>query len=57
MDSLYSHKLLKRIFFDKAHTIILDMSFRHRLEDLKGIHHYKCPMITLTTTILGVIEY
>ena len=56
VDSLRSRKLLKRIFFDEGHTAILDVSFRRQLENLKGLHRYECPVITLTATIPGVME-
>jgi superfamily II DNA or RNA helicase len=56
MDSLRSRKLLRRIFFDEGHTAILDVSFRCQLEDLKGLHRYGCPVITLTATLPGVME-
>ena len=56
LDSLRSRKLLKRIFFDEAHTAILDVAYRRRLEGLKGLHRNGCPVIALTATMPGVME-
>ncbi len=56
MDSLRSRKLLRRIFFDEGYTVILDVSFRHQLEDFKGLYRYGCPVIALTATMPGVME-
>jgi superfamily II DNA helicase RecQ len=56
VDSLRSRKLLNRIFFDEAHTAILDVLFRRELEDLKGLHRYGCPVIALTATMPSVME-
>ena len=57
MDSLRDRQLLTRIFFDEAHTAVLDVTFRKALEKLKGLHRYECPIVALTATLLQVMEW
>jgi superfamily II DNA helicase RecQ len=50
-DSLRSRGLLKRIFIDECHTVIMDASYRTRLIELRGLYRYDCPVILLTATL------
>ena len=56
VDSLRDRQLLTRIFFDEAHTAVLDVTFRKALEKLKGLHRYECPIVALTATLPQVME-
>jgi superfamily II DNA helicase RecQ len=47
--------LLRRIFVDEAHTVIMDVSYRQKLDQIKGLHRYGCPVIALTATLPGVM--
>ena len=53
--SLRDCKLLQRIFVDKAHTIIINISYRKKLDQIKGLHRYRYSIIALTATLPGVI--
>ena len=53
--SLRDRKLLRRIFVDEAHTVIMNVSYRKKLDQIKGLHRYGCPVIALTATLPGVI--
>ncbi|KEF50778.1 uncharacterized protein A1O9_13170, partial [Exophiala aquamarina CBS 119918] len=53
--SLRDRKLLRRIFVDEAHTVIMDVSYRKKLDQIKGIYRYGCPVIALTATLPGVV--
>ena len=55
MGSLRNHKLLYHIFVDKVHIVIIDISYYKKLNQVKGLHRYGYPMITLIATLLGVI--
>jgi superfamily II DNA helicase RecQ len=55
MGSLRDRKLLQRIFVDEAHTVIMDVSYRKNLDQIKGLHRYGCPVIALTATLPGVM--
>ena len=55
MGSLRDRKLLRRIFVDEAHTVIMDVSYRKKLDQIKGIYRYGCPVIALTATLPGVV--
>ena len=55
MGSLQDHKLLRRIFVDEAHTVIMDVSYRKKLDRVKGLHRYGCPVIVLTATLPSVM--
>lgn len=51
VDNRRARGLLRRIFFDESHTAIVDASYRERLESLKGLHRYDCPVVLLTATL------
>ena len=51
MDSLRAREMLGRIFIDEGHTIIMDVGYRKKLEALKGLNRFDCPMILLTATL------
>ena len=53
--SLRDCKLLRYIFVDKAHIVIIDVSYCKKLDQVKGLHRYGCPMIALTATLPGVM--
>ena len=53
--SLRDRKLLRRIFVDEAHTVIMDVSYRKKLDQIKELYQYRCPVIALTTTLPGVM--
>ena len=53
--SLQDRKLLQRIFVDKTHTVIIDMLYRKKLDQIKGLHQYRYPVIVLMATLLGVM--
>ena len=56
VELLRDRSLLRRIFVDEAHTVILDASYRRDLERLKVLHQYDCPVVALTATLPGVME-
>ena len=51
VDALRSRRLLRRIFIDECHTIIIDVGYRERLTELKGLYRFDCPVILLTATL------
>lgn len=55
-DRLLCAGLLQRIFIDKYHTIITNISYRARLGELYSLHRYGCPLILLTATLPVVLE-
>jgi superfamily II DNA helicase RecQ len=55
MGRLRDRGLLRRIFVDEAHTVITDVSYRQKLDQIKGLHRYGCPVIALTATLPGVM--
>lgn len=50
-DRLRAQDRLQRIFVDECHTIIMDVGYREKLEQLRGLHRYGCPVILLTATL------
>lgn len=50
-DMLRAQGKLRRIFVDECHTVIMDVSYRRKLEKLRGIHRYGCPVVLLTATL------
>lgn len=56
MDSLRARKLLRGIFVDECYTIIMDILFRRKLQELKGLYRFDCPVILLTATLPGMME-
>ncbi|KAI3317262.1 hypothetical protein HD806DRAFT_492673 [Xylariaceae sp. AK1471] len=50
-DGLRARGLLRRIFVDECHTIIMDSGYRARLAALKGLHRFDCPVVLLTATL------
>ncbi|KXJ85269.1 hypothetical protein Micbo1qcDRAFT_186716 [Microdochium bolleyi] len=55
-DALRSRNLLRRIFIDECHTIIMDIGYRERLGGLKGLYRYDCPVVLLTATLPVQLE-
>jgi Helicase conserved C-terminal domain len=56
VDSLRARQLLRGIFVDECHTIIMDVSYRQKLAALKGLHRFDCPVVVLTATLPGMME-
>ncbi len=50
-DMIRARGRLRRIFIDECHTVIMDVGYRRRLEELRGVHRYGCPVILLTATL------
>ncbi len=48
---LRAQGLLRRIFVDEGHTIIMDAGYRARLAELRGLYRYDCPVVLLTATL------
>jgi superfamily II DNA helicase RecQ len=55
-DMLRGQGRLRRIFVDECHTVMMDVSYRGRLEELRGLHRYGCPIIMLTATLPTKLE-
>ena len=55
-DGLRARGLLKRIFVDEGHTIVMDVAYRTELEKVSGLHRYDCAVILLTATLPIRIE-
>ncbi|KXJ87186.1 P-loop containing nucleoside triphosphate hydrolase protein [Microdochium bolleyi] len=51
-DALRSRRLLRRIFIDECHTIIIDVGYRKRLTELRGLYRYDCPIIVEDAEII-----
>lgn len=49
--SLRTRGLLRRIFVDECHTVIMDAGYRERLEELTCLHRYEVPIVLLTATM------
>lgn len=56
LDHLRRLGVLKEIFVDESHTLVLDANYRYRLLDLIGLNRYDCAMIFLTATLPGFVE-
>jgi superfamily II DNA helicase RecQ len=56
LESFRSRGLLRRIFFDECHTVIVDAGYRAHLHMLAGLHRFGCPMIMLTATLPVAME-
>ncbi|KAK7947162.1 uncharacterized protein PG986_011483 [Apiospora aurea] len=50
-DSLRARRLLRRIFVDECHTVLMDAAYRPRLEELRELHRFDCPVVLLTATL------
>ncbi|GJC90555.1 hypothetical protein ColLi_13393 [Colletotrichum liriopes] len=50
-EGLRARRVLKRIFVDECHTILLDGGYRPRLLELKGLYRFGVLMILLTATL------
>jgi superfamily II DNA helicase RecQ len=48
--------LLRRIFVDECHTAMTDVGYRPKLEELKSLHRFGCPLVMLTATLPVVLE-
>ena len=55
-DGLLGTGLLQRIFVDECHTVIMDVSYRAKLGELRSLHRYGCPLVLLTATLPVVLE-
>ncbi|KAK2684950.1 hypothetical protein QWA68_016472 [Fusarium oxysporum] len=55
-DGLLCAGLLKRIFINKYHTVIMDISYRAKLGELIGLRRFGCPIVLLTATLPVVLE-
>ncbi|KAK7582804.1 hypothetical protein V3481_012103 [Fusarium oxysporum f. sp. vasinfectum] len=55
-DGLLCAGLLKRIFIDECHTVIMDISYRAKLGELIGLRRFGCPIVLLTATLPVVLE-
>ncbi len=51
VDGLQAAGLLGRVFIDEAHTAITDSEYRAKLEQLKSMCRFECPVIMLTATL------
>lgn len=56
LDHLRRLGVLKEIFVDECHTVVLDVGYRDRLLQLTGMNRYDCAMIFLTATLPGFVE-
>jgi superfamily II DNA helicase RecQ len=56
LDHLRRLGVLKEVFVDESHTVVLDANYRYRLLELMGLQRYDCPMICLTATLPGFVE-
>ena len=56
MDGLKTGGLLRRIFIDESHTIIMDVSYRAKLGELRSLHRFECPIVMLTATLPTALE-
>jgi superfamily II DNA helicase RecQ len=56
LDHLRRLGVLKEIFVDESHTLVLDVNYRDRLLRLVGLHYYDCAIIFLTATLPGFVE-
>ena len=52
IESIRSQGQLKRIFINKCHIVITDISYRKRLEQLIELHRFDCTIVMLITTLL-----
>jgi len=51
MMSLQACGLLRRIFIDECHTVMVDAGYRKRLRELGTVGRYGCPIVLLTATL------
>jgi len=56
LDHLRRLGVLRGIFIDESHTVVLDVYYREGLLRLVGLHRYDCAMIFLTATLPGFVE-
>ncbi|RSL86277.1 hypothetical protein CDV31_016422, partial [Fusarium ambrosium] len=56
VDGLLCAGLLQRIFIDECHTVIMDIGYRAKLGELRGLHRYRCPIVLLTATLPVMLE-
>ncbi|KID81227.1 recQ family helicase [Metarhizium guizhouense ARSEF 977] len=56
VDSIRKAGELRRIFIDECHTAIMDVGYRAKLEEIRGLHRFKCPVILLTATLPVTLE-
>ena len=58
VESIRARGLLRRLFFDECHTVIVDSHYRARLRELRGLHRFGCPIVMLTATLpVGMEEW
>lgn len=55
-DGLLCAGLLRRIFIDECHTIIMDIGYRAKLGELRSLHRYGGPIVLLTATPPVMLE-
>ncbi|CAJ2504607.1 Uu.00g120010.m01.CDS01 [Anthostomella pinea] len=50
-DGLRTRGLLRQIFIDECHKIIMDAEYRAKLAGLQGLYRFDCPVVLLTATL------
>ena len=56
VDGLSCTGLLRRIFVDECHTVIMDIGYRAKLGELVGLRRFGRPLVLLTATLPVVLE-
>ncbi|KAH6661461.1 hypothetical protein F5X68DRAFT_178705 [Plectosphaerella plurivora] len=55
-DGLVQAGLLERIFVDECHTVITDVGYRQKLEEVKSLRRFAVPVVMLTATLPVALE-
>ena len=55
-DGLQAAGLLELVFIDEAHTAVTDCEYWAKLEQLKSMCRFECPVIMLTATLPVLFE-